>query len=648
MLLLLLPNLIKISAAADTQTLTGLISQVPDCALPCIITGLPKGGCKLTSVSAITDCLCPNIDIQADLSMCVQQSCFFTDQTRAAALQTNLCVAYPKPSRAKEARNIAIALSALTFPVVLLRCVSRWLATKRLWWDDWMVVIATIFLAGMAAVQIAGTTMGFGLHYWNVDPAASTRLIQLFYAGQLLYILVQVCAKISILLLFSRVFAASKWLQQATKIFIAFLVLHGATFLLIVVFECTPISSTWDLTNPNRKCLDITAIGYSGAGFSIVEDFAILLLPIPELIRLQLTTKRKFGLGFMFSLGSFACITSMVRLKFLIKIATTFDVTWDNVDIIVWSLVEVFCAILCASLPALRPLLQTLRGRMTTKDSSSGSSPNRTNWDSPKHRHHHDTIPSANMTRWSMDSIPQRRSVFDFGRDKLRELRQALQAPPVPSLPTSDKKNRQTMPSPPRRRLTDASESVPEAGSSVLDYGKDSYRVIRYTLPASMSTISAGETESTMPSSKRRSFLEYGKDVVRKLSFREKTEAPAELYLSPINTRIRREIAAELDWWDKSSHMSSTQMTTSRVPSSRRPASQSSHGSSPGLIQEAEQVSRWSGHSSIQRSDYRYSRESEGESIQNSNRWSFQPSNHGSIQRSDHRTSQRTTEAEYC
>lgn len=60
----------------------------------------------------------------------------------------------------------------------------------------------------------------------------------------------------------------------------------------------------------------------------------------------------------------------MVRLKFLIKFSATYDVTWDNVDVVIWSLIEVFCAILCASLPALRPLLKTISTKISRKGTS--------------------------------------------------------------------------------------------------------------------------------------------------------------------------------------------------------------------------------------------------------------------------------------
>lgn len=55
-----------------------------------------------------------------------------------------------------------------------------------------------------------------------------------------------------------------------------------------------------------------------------------------------------------------ASITSIVRLKFLLKFANTYDSTWDNVDVIKWSLIEILAACICGNLLPLRPLLEKI------------------------------------------------------------------------------------------------------------------------------------------------------------------------------------------------------------------------------------------------------------------------------------------------
>ncbi|KAL1598395.1 hypothetical protein SLS59_006679 [Nothophoma quercina] len=201
---------------------------------------------------------------------------------------------------------------------------------------------------------------GFGLHYWDVPTDNAVELLKLFYVCQMLYVAVQIFSKVAILALYSRLFPDFiKWFRWSVRGMIAFMFIHGLVFFLLVVFQCLPISSIWDKTITNAKCLPVSAvIGFTGAGLSIVEDIIILLLPLPVVWNLQMSTKKKIGVIFMISVGSFASVTSIVRLKFVVKYSNSFDSTWDNVDVIKWSLIEILSACICGNLLPLRPLIE--------------------------------------------------------------------------------------------------------------------------------------------------------------------------------------------------------------------------------------------------------------------------------------------------
>jgi len=48
----------------------------------------------------------------------------------------------------------------------------------------------------------------------------------------------------------------------------------------------------------------------------------------------------------------------MVRLKYIFNYSlTTYDATWENTDVVIWSIIEIYTAMICASLMAIRPLL---------------------------------------------------------------------------------------------------------------------------------------------------------------------------------------------------------------------------------------------------------------------------------------------------
>jgi hypothetical protein len=119
---------------------------------------------------------------------------------------------------------------------------------------------------------------------------------------QLCYTYVQPVTKISILLLYLRIFP-NKLFRFTIIIFLVYMVCHLLAFIIVVILQCVPVDAVWDLTIP-AKCLNTVAITYAGAALSIVEDLAIVFLPIFVLKDLNLTTRKKIALGLMFALGS--------------------------------------------------------------------------------------------------------------------------------------------------------------------------------------------------------------------------------------------------------------------------------------------------------------------------------------------------------
>lgn len=81
------------------------------------------------------------------------------------------------------------------------------------------------------------------------------------------------------------------------------MICHTIAFGLVVSLQCVPVPAVWDLT-VHGNCTNSQAFVYAAAGFSIFEDFIIMVLPVWELKDLNLTTKKKLALTFLFALGS--------------------------------------------------------------------------------------------------------------------------------------------------------------------------------------------------------------------------------------------------------------------------------------------------------------------------------------------------------
>jgi len=154
----------------------------------------------------------------------------------------------------------------------------------------------------------------------------------------------------------------------------AFNVALGVAIFIADLLQCTPISFFWDITI-GGKCINTIPFYFSTAALSVVTDFWILVLPMPLLWGLQLPMKRRLLLMGLFALGGGVVVMSILRfIAFHRLFFVTKDPTYD--DSVIWSPLECTLAIICASIPAFRPLLShlfpTLLGLSSLQESSGG------------------------------------------------------------------------------------------------------------------------------------------------------------------------------------------------------------------------------------------------------------------------------------
>nr|AAD30436.1 integral membrane protein [Pyricularia grisea] len=344
------------SVIVDQQTLIDIVTKTPACAMPCFTNAVISRNCSLASAQLVADCICVSNPTLSVAATCVQKSCKWKEQLIARNLTLfSLCKGYPIENRSADVINIAIIGFAVTVPVVIVRILSRLYSSGRLWWDDYTCLVASVFLFGMLGMQLESARLGFGKHIWVIDEMPGLSLLKYFWFGQMMYIVVQVFGKISILILYIRLFT-TPWFQMFWKLSMVFMALHGVGYMVLVIVQCLPVAAVYD-RSIEGKCMEFNPIVYSGAALSVFEDVVLVVIPIPELWSLRLNFKKKMGLMLMFAIGLVATVTSIVRINYLVKIGFTYDQPWDNVDPITWSVIEEFCAIICGSLPSCRAIV---------------------------------------------------------------------------------------------------------------------------------------------------------------------------------------------------------------------------------------------------------------------------------------------------
>lgn len=134
-----------------------------------------------------------------------------------------------------------------------------------------------------------------------MDPANAAALLQLVFAGQIVYSLVKTLAKVTILCLIRQVFSQVAWIQRVVKAGFVFYFCSGVTFTAVVVLQCLPVQANWvPSLRPQSKCLDIQAVGHVAGALNIAEDIFMIVLPLPHLLRMQMSTQKKLSAALLF------------------------------------------------------------------------------------------------------------------------------------------------------------------------------------------------------------------------------------------------------------------------------------------------------------------------------------------------------------
>ncbi|KAF2209741.1 hypothetical protein CERZMDRAFT_113741 [Cercospora zeae-maydis SCOH1-5] len=270
--------------------------------------------------------------------------------------------------------GVAIAVTALACIFVAMRLYARLCLARSAGLDDLCIVFSMVFSIATMATMIIQVETGTGRHAKEIEPHELVRNLKAFWVSIWVYNISLTLSKVSILIQYLRIFP-QKWFRVSTWILMALIIAYGVYTVLTGILLCQPVAYFWDRTIEGGKCLNQFAIWFTNAGLNIATDVAITSLPLPVLNALELPKRQRRALIFVFSLGGFTCIISILRLQSLYVIANAEDVSWENPLAAIWSTVEMNTAIIAPCLPTIRQLFPALLKATT----SIGGSLSRTN-----------------------------------------------------------------------------------------------------------------------------------------------------------------------------------------------------------------------------------------------------------------------------
>ncbi|KXS98386.1 hypothetical protein AC578_4644 [Pseudocercospora eumusae] len=346
------------------------------CSQQCLAQGLPLSGCSATDAA----CLCTSQPYAHAVTVCLTANC-----TTVEALETRRysAISCQEPVRDEGGltQRVSWSMFAAATIGVAARIVSRMERFKGsgFGWDDYTIITCWIMLIPSDIVLDVMIQTGLGQDIWmlpNPDYQI-TKILYNFYVSEYTYVVEIALVKISILLLYLRMWPESRgrsslWFRRSCYILMVLLGFFTFICLVVLGLQCQPISFSWTRWDGQHEgtCINLNALIFATAALNIFFDIMTILLPVPKLWSLSIPTRKKIAVVLTFTIGLLVTLCSIIRLRTLAVWGEDPNVTYQYNPIAIWSNVEINLGVVCACMPAVAGLLQRSYTKITGKQFS--------------------------------------------------------------------------------------------------------------------------------------------------------------------------------------------------------------------------------------------------------------------------------------
>ncbi|KAF4633492.1 hypothetical protein G7Y89_g4634 [Cudoniella acicularis] len=290
------------------------------------------------------------------------------------------------PSLAHVVLGVNITFMILATLAVTGRLITNVTKKRVTGLDDSFCFLAFVGAVGYSALVFH--TIKFNRHQWDIPLS----WFDASYFKKSCFTQRHSLQKVSILLLYSRIFVASNSRNMIYLIYLGIL----ASFcfyipnIILASWYCAPhIGESWNLETALR-CKDTERWYLAQAVLIVLLDLYIFILPLPTLLKLNMSRNRRISVLLVFMTALLAIIAAIATLANRPTLLNTADQTWYGSVAIVCSSVENYVAIIVSSAPALSCFLKvyivdtafynTLRSRFLSTTSGGSKDQSKKSW----------------------------------------------------------------------------------------------------------------------------------------------------------------------------------------------------------------------------------------------------------------------------
>ncbi|RAK91728.1 hypothetical protein BO79DRAFT_278199 [Aspergillus costaricaensis CBS 115574] len=292
----------------------------------------------------------------SDASSSCQLDLMRNDRYNMPVRQCGIPVHKGRPA-VEAATIVPLVISTLLF---LNRILAKIMGLGGGWGaDDVTITIAWALAVGIFGVNVKMIELGFGKNMWDIIPMDNITLIFKCFQGFVVMYKTQVSlAKISVCLFLLRIFQSNLF-RYTTWAVIGLNAAIGITWVLTDSFRCIPVHLAWTQWEglETGRCVDFIAVTFANAFVNIAVDIIMVLMPVYEVTKLNLSARKKLGVSVMFAMGLVLTAVAIIRVVVFWYNRWNTNLTEQLQPIVHWSVLETQIAVMCACLPTFRAML---------------------------------------------------------------------------------------------------------------------------------------------------------------------------------------------------------------------------------------------------------------------------------------------------
>ncbi|KAF3018019.1 hypothetical protein E8E15_006864 [Penicillium rubens] len=310
------------------------------------------------SLSNNISCFCASDSRPTALLDCVESNCTTKEFFTTKRLYEQECDITPLegPPVVKVSTLIPFILASVFF---IARMIAKSSGLAGGWgWDDYTIIVSYILGVAIYVLDIYMIRNGFGRNIWDLPFPTITRFYQYFQAMAVMYKVQISLAKISVCLFLLRIF------QSRTFRYLAYALIGinasiGITWASVDAFRCVPTRLTWTgwTNEESGYCINFIVAVLVNCLVNIFVDFVLIVMPVYEVVKLQLPLRKKIAVASMFIVGSVLTIIAIIRVVVFWNNRWGANETLGLYPLMHWSVIECQISVMCACLPASRALI---------------------------------------------------------------------------------------------------------------------------------------------------------------------------------------------------------------------------------------------------------------------------------------------------